>query len=174
MLNLLFTTTHLKSSQFGCYVCFLCYAEEASGFYRLRKSEVREMNKKINNGVLDQFEEFLNLPGILYDDKYVYFNSHEPMPKARSIDVDEKSLLYIYNKYSLAGLKIYCQLMWVDKLQRKTNQLSPFYYKSVNTLLNIPNASYIMQQMRRDKIIEYGAAEDEGHLKKLTRVNSIF
>lgn len=72
-------------------------------------------------------------------------------------------MLYIYNKYYLRGLKIYCQLVWIDKHQKRTGKLSPFYYQTVNTYLNIPNAAYIMKMMKRDGIIDYGITGKDEH-----------
>ena len=132
---------------------------------------MNSLNIQLNNDSLEDLEEFFNLPGICYDNEYVYFNLYNTMSEARDIYIDERSLLYVYKKYNLGGLKIYCQLAWIDKYQRKTKEIGPFYYKTVNEYLNIPNASYIMKLMRKDGIIKYVAASEYGQLKQLVWVD---
>ena len=93
------------------------------------------------------------------------------MEGARGIEIERNTLLKIYDKYSVAGLKIYCQLAWINKQQQRTGEINPFYYKTVNTYLNIQTASYVMRQMRQDGIINYCDVGTVEHLKKLTAIN---
>ena len=170
MINLLFTTAHLKSSQFGFYILFLCTAKQNNGIFYKTKSSIISINKKMNNGNAAELQEFLTLPGISHDTDYVYFNPYAELENARSIEIERDTLLKIYDKYSLAGIKIYCQLAWINKQQSRTGEISPFYYKTVNTFLNIQTAAYMMRKMRQDGIIDYCNVGTAEHLKKLTRI----
>lgn len=143
----------IKSSCFQLYTKMLCQAELKKGCLSIPYERAKNLALR-NNIPLTEFETFLRIDEMRYSGTDILFPSRANSG-ARFILLQKQTLEYLNDMYGVEEVKLYCHFAWLDSYQKALGKTNPFYYSSLNTLLNIKDSKSHLQKLTKDGLIEY-------------------